>query len=68
MLIGGGGKFIPLNSYGKAEFMPKCSNKIHSPGKEQTCILKQTYEAGSTGSEHLICTIYGKSLIKLQLH
>lgn len=38
--MGEGAKFIPLNSYGKAEFMPKCSNKIHSPGKEQNLYFK----------------------------
>lgn len=40
MLIGGGGKLHPTHSYGKAEFMPKCSNKIHSPGKEQNLYFK----------------------------
>lgn len=40
MLIGGRGKIHPTHSYGKAEFMPKCSNKIRSPGKEQNLHFK----------------------------
>lgn len=40
MLIGGGGKNHPTHSYGKAELMPKCSNEIHSPGKEQNLYFK----------------------------